>query len=147
MDIESISCSDGATICLQRSKNVLHLFNDYKCKRIFYIKETGSPFKKIRILGGKLDTFANPDLKWIQDLGREPITIVGLTENNLTAVPITKDEVLLKVIDQAQVQTNVFVERGKNSAYERVQRLGEVDNLGDMINYGYGFFNVIDKEN
>ena len=71
----------------------------------------------------------------------------GLTSNNLTAVPITKDEVLLKVIDQAQVQTNVFVERGKNSAYERIQRLGEVDNLGDMINYGYGFFNVINKEN
>jgi hypothetical protein len=71
----------------------------------------------------------------------------GFTENNITAVPITKDEVLLKVIDQAQVQTNVFVERGKNSAYERIQRLGEVDNLGDMINYGYGFFNVINKEN
>lgn len=70
----------------------------------------------------------------------------GLTSNNLTAVPITKDEVLLKVIDQAQVQTNVFVERGKNSAYERVMRLGEVDNLGDMINYGYGFFNVVSKE-
>ncbi len=83
MDIDAISCSDGATICLQRSKNVLHLFNDYKCKRLFYIKETGSPFKKIRIHGGKLDTFSNPDLKWIQDLGREPITIVGLTENNL----------------------------------------------------------------
>jgi hypothetical protein len=70
----------------------------------------------------------------------------GLTENNLTAEPITKDEVLLKVADQAQVQTNVFVERGKNSAYERVMRLGEVDNLGDMINYGYGFFNVVNKE-
>jgi len=83
MDIDLIGCSDGATICLQRSKNILHLFNDYKCKRIFYIKETGSPFKKIRIHGGKLDTFANPDLKWIQDLGREPIMIAGLTENNL----------------------------------------------------------------
>jgi hypothetical protein len=70
----------------------------------------------------------------------------GFTENNLTATPITKDEVLLKVIDQAQIQTNVFVERGKNSAYERVQRLGEVDNLGDMINYGYGFFNVINRK-
>jgi hypothetical protein len=70
----------------------------------------------------------------------------GLTSNNLTSVPITKDEVLLKVIDQAQVQTNVFVERGKNSAYERIMRLGEVDNLGDMINYGYGFFNVVNKE-
>lgn len=66
----------------------------------------------------------------------------GLTETNLTAVPITKDEALLKVMDQPQVSTNVFVERGKNSAYERIQRLGEVDNLGDMLNYGYGFFNL-----
>lgn len=70
----------------------------------------------------------------------------GFTSNNLTAEPITKDEVLLKVIDQPQIQTNVFVERGKNSAYERVLRLGEVDNLGDMINYGYGFFNVVNKD-
>jgi hypothetical protein len=70
----------------------------------------------------------------------------GLTEYNLTAVPITKDEVLLKVMAQPEIQTNVFVERGKNSAYERVQRLGEVDNLGDLINYGYGFFNVVDKK-
>ena len=69
----------------------------------------------------------------------------GFTENNLSERPITKDEVLLKVIDQAQIQTNIFIERGKNSAYERIQRLGEVDNLGDMINYGYGFFNLTKK--
>ena len=66
----------------------------------------------------------------------------GFTDSNLTAVPITKLEALLKVMDQPQIQTDVFMERGKNSAYERVQRLGEVDNLGDMLNYGYGFFNV-----
>lgn len=71
----------------------------------------------------------------------------GLTSNNITAVPITKDEVLLKVMDQPQIQTNVFVERGKNSVYERIQRLGEVDNLGDLINYGYGFFNVVKTSN
>ena len=70
----------------------------------------------------------------------------GFTTENLTAEPITKNETLLKVIDQPQIQTTVFVERGKNSAYERVQRLGEVDNLGDLINYGYGFFNVIEKD-
>lgn len=69
----------------------------------------------------------------------------GLTPNNLTAVPITKDEVLLKVMDEPQIATNVYIERGKNSAYERIQRLGEVDNLGDMINYGYGFFNVVNS--
>jgi len=70
----------------------------------------------------------------------------GLTAENLTAQPITKNETLLKAIDQPQIQTDVYIERGKNSAYERVQRLGEVDNLGDMINYGYGFFNVVKKE-
>jgi hypothetical protein len=41
--------------------------------------------------------------------------------------------------------TNLYVERGKNSAYEQIQRLGEVDNLGDLINYGYRFFNVETK--
>lgn len=70
----------------------------------------------------------------------------GFTDQNLTAVPITKNETLVKVIDQPQIQTDVFVERGKNSAYERVQRLGEVDNLGDMLNYGYNFFNVESKK-
>ena len=70
----------------------------------------------------------------------------GFTDQNLTAVPITKNETLVKVIDQPQIQTDVFVERGKNSAYERVQRIGEVDNLGDMLNYGYGFFNVENKK-
>lgn len=70
----------------------------------------------------------------------------GFTYTNLTASAITKNEALLKVMDEPQVQTDVFVERGKNSAYERVQRMGEVDNLGDMVNYGYGFFNVENKE-
>ena len=73
-------------------------------------------------------------------------TSSGFTQFNLTASAITKNEALLKVMDQPQIQTDVFIERGKNSAYERVQRLGEVDNLGDMLNYGYGFFNVENKE-
>lgn len=69
----------------------------------------------------------------------------GFTEYNLSERPITKEEVLTKVIDQPQILSSVYVERGKNSAYESVQRLGEVDNLGDMINYGYGFFKVEKK--
>lgn len=69
-------------------------------------------------------------------------TGTGFNSENITAEPITKQEVLLNVIDQPQIQTNVYVERGKNSAYEKILRLGEVDNVGDMINYGYGFFNI-----
>ena len=67
----------------------------------------------------------------------------GLTSDMLICSAITKNEVLLNVIDEAEVQSNVFIERGKLSALERIERLGEVDNLGDLEKYGYEFFNVI----
>jgi|688.fasta_scaffold214848_2 hypothetical protein len=67
----------------------------------------------------------------------------GFTPDWLVCSAITKNEVLLNVIDEAEIQSNVFIERGKNSAYERIQRLGEVDNVGDLEKYGYKFFNII----
>lgn len=67
----------------------------------------------------------------------------GLTSDMLVCSAITKNEVLMNVIDEAEVQSDVFIERGKNSALERIERLGEIDNLGDLEKYGYGFFNVI----
>jgi hypothetical protein len=56
---------------------------------------------------------------------------------------ITKNEVLLNVIDEAEVQSNVFIDRGKQSGLERMERMGEIDNIGDLEKYGYGFFNII----
>jgi hypothetical protein len=69
----------------------------------------------------------------------------GLTSNWMVEEPITKDESLLNIVYAPQVQSNVFIERGKNSVLERIERLGEVDNIGDLINYGYGFFNVVNQ--
>jgi hypothetical protein len=68
----------------------------------------------------------------------------GLTPDMMICSATTKNEVLLNVIDEAQIQSNVYIERGKLSALERLERLGEVDNLGDLIKYGYGFFNISD---
>lgn len=65
----------------------------------------------------------------------------GCTDLHCSA--ITKNEVLLNVVFDAEVQSNIFIERGKNSALERIQRLGEIDNMGDLVNYGYGFFNIV----
>jgi hypothetical protein len=62
---------------------------------------------------------------------------------DLLCSAITKNEVLLNVVFDAEVQSNIFIERGKNSALERIERLGEVDNMGDLVNYGYGFFNIV----
>lgn len=68
----------------------------------------------------------------------------GYTSDMIVCTAITKNEVLLNVIDEAEVQSDVFIERGKQSGLESIIRLGEVDNVGDLLKYGYGFFNVIE---
>lgn len=70
------------------------------------------------------------------------VTSNGIVDDQYTLSALTKNEALLNVIDQPQIQSNLFVERGKISGLEAIQRLGEVDNLGDIAKYGYGYFNV-----
>jgi hypothetical protein len=67
----------------------------------------------------------------------------GLTTDTVVCQPIVKNELLLGIIDEAEVQSNVFIERGKNSALESIERLGEVNNIGSLEKYGYKFFNII----
>jgi hypothetical protein len=66
----------------------------------------------------------------------------GLTSNDIIANAITKQEVLLDIVSSPEIQTEIFIDRGKISAFEGLQRLGEVDNLGDLARYGYGFFKI-----
>jgi hypothetical protein len=66
----------------------------------------------------------------------------GLTQDWLVSSGLTKDEALLNVIDQVQVFSNVYIERGKNSALESIHRIGEVSTIGGLVSYGYKFFNV-----
>lgn len=66
----------------------------------------------------------------------------GLTANDLDISIITKNEQLLDFVMAPQIQTDIYVERGKYSAFEALERLGEVDNIGDLEQYGYGFFKI-----
>ena len=66
----------------------------------------------------------------------------GFTSNNITETPITKEEVLLNVVGPPEIQSEIFIERGKLSAFEPLQRLGEVDNVGDLEKYGYRYFKI-----
>jgi hypothetical protein len=66
----------------------------------------------------------------------------GLTANDFDTSMITKNEQLLDFVMAPQIQTDVYVERGKYSAFESIERLGEVDNIGDLERYGYGFFKI-----
>ena len=66
----------------------------------------------------------------------------GLTENDLVASAITKNEVLLDMVYSPEIQSEVFIDRGKLTAFEGLERLGEVDNIGDLVSYGYGYFKI-----
>lgn len=66
----------------------------------------------------------------------------GLTEDIIEELPITKEEILMGVVSSPEIQSAVFIERGKQSGFEAFQRLGEVDNIGDLESYGYGFFKL-----
>jgi hypothetical protein len=69
----------------------------------------------------------------------------GLTSDWLVCTGLTKEEAYMNVVEQMQVQSNIFINRGKNSGLEVLERLGEVDNIGDIEKYGYGFFKVINS--
>lgn len=66
----------------------------------------------------------------------------GITSDMIWELPITKEEALMGAVFPPEVQSTVYVDRGKYSVLESIQRLGEVDNIGDIRKYGYGFFNV-----
>jgi hypothetical protein len=66
----------------------------------------------------------------------------GLTSDMLTASGITKFEYLMNIIEQPEIQSYVFIERGKYSGMENFKRIGEINNVGSLRKYGLGFFEV-----
>jgi hypothetical protein len=64
----------------------------------------------------------------------------GLTENNISLIPIVKEEILIGMVNGTEIQSSVFIDRGKLSGNESLLRLGEIDSVNDLINYGYGYF-------
>ena len=66
----------------------------------------------------------------------------GIVPDEIVLSALTKNEALMNVIDQPEIITNVFIERGKYTPLENIERIGEVDNVGDLEKYGYKYFKV-----
>lgn len=64
------------------------------------------------------------------------------TPIELCREPLTKEEVLMNVCQPTEIQSEVFIERGKQSVFETNQRLDEVKTIGGLKIYGYGFYNI-----
>ena len=60
-------------------------------------------------------------------------------------LPLTKEEVLMNVVERPETRSNIFIERGKISVFENTQRLGQVTNLGELTLHGYSFYKI-DKQ-
>jgi predicted transcriptional regulator len=66
----------------------------------------------------------------------------GITEEMISLFPIVKEEVLIGMVNGTEIQSSVFIDRGKLSGTESILRLGEIDSMNDLINYGYGYFKI-----
>ena len=64
------------------------------------------------------------------------------SEMEICREPLTKEEVLMNVCQPTEIQSEVFIERGKQSVFEPNQRLDEVKTIGGLKIYGYGFYNI-----
>lgn len=101
----------------------------------FWVQDPNKPYTGYTI--NEIDYYDYPD-------GTTVFAVYssGLTANDLVCEPIVKEEFLMGVYGQPEVQSDIFIERGKYSALEPIQRLNEVFNMGGLTSYGYGFFKI-----
>jgi hypothetical protein len=99
------------------------------------VDDIESDYTEYTINGIKYFDFKNGTTLYLVDSS-------GFTMDNIILSAITKDERLLDFVYDPEVQSNVYIERGKYTAFEPLQRLGEVDNIGDLVRYGYNYYKI-----
>lgn len=69
----------------------------------------------------------------------------GWNETNVSLSALTKEEFLFGIISRPELQNDVFIDRGATSVIDTHLRLSEIKNLGQLKNYGNGFYNITIK--
>tara|TARA_R110000737_G_scaffold158224_2_gene186545 strand:- start:3697 stop:6507 length:2811 start_codon:yes stop_codon:yes gene_type:complete len=59
---------------------------------------------------------------------------------------LTKEEFLMNVSQKPETRSDVFIERGKVSVFERPQRLSQISTIGELEIHGYGYYNIITQD-
>lgn len=55
---------------------------------------------------------------------------------------LTRNEHFLGFVDEPTITSDVFIDRGKQGVLEKNLRLCEIDNVGEIMNYGNGYFKI-----
>lgn len=150
MDIDDYIYDGNVLVSGYTKSNLIELElygkNSYKAG-VDVIKD-GSVYGKVTNINDSFTAYTIQDIKYVDypfGVTTFEVNSKGLTKDTTKLTPITKNEALMKSVSDVQIFSNVFVERGKNSGYEKVQRLGEVKTLQDMEKYGYGYFKLTNK--
>lgn len=69
----------------------------------------------------------------------------GNNFTNSSLLPIIKLDHLIGITDVLETKSDLFINRGKTSAYESMLKLGDINNLEQLSMYGNGFFNIINE--
>lgn len=107
--------------------------------------KNGVPYGQINSITPTFTSYTINDITYYDFSNGQTLYLLqssGFTQNDLLFSAITKNEYLLDFVMDPEVQSNVYIERGKYTAFEPLQRLNEVDNIGDMVRYGYGYYKI-----
>ena len=129
--------------------NELQLYGPTKYDTAVVIKKNNEDYGRVTEITNTYTAYTIQDVVYFDYPNGKTTYIIesnGITSDMITAEPITKEEVLFGVVSSPEIQSQIFIDRGKNSAFEGIQRLGEVDNMGDLVSYGYGFFKIKEQE-
>lgn len=67
----------------------------------------------------------------------------GTNKTNSSLSALTIEEYLLHITETPKVENELFIDRGTTSVVQSHLQLGEISSLGDLINYGNGYYNIL----
>ena len=66
-------------------------------------------------------------------------------KNEIDTTPTYKEEYLLGISTKENVDSNIYIERGINAAFEKHLKLQEISSMEGLLNYGNGFFKIMNS--
>jgi hypothetical protein len=67
------------------------------------------------------------------------------TYNGLNVSPVYKEEYNIGMSMMEKVDADIYIDRGINAAFEKHLKLGEVTSLESMLQYGNGYFKIMNS--
>jgi hypothetical protein len=66
----------------------------------------------------------------------------GWNNTNTSLSATTKEEYLLGIISKPEIESDVFIDRGIITVYEKHLKMSEITNINQLSRYGSGYFNI-----